>query len=617
MIRVSVTNWPVLAAMLGLPLVLGERPRASEGFTLEVRVVGISGTPVEKSSINLWRLMTEPRRGANDDKTRAREFWREEATGKVWEAIGGVSTSDRWTRSDLAPGTYRVSAGRQVGAPEDLLYSAAEKGMKLVVVPKGDQVIQVAMVGRPLQQAEIENRWGWVATGTVVDEAGRPIEGADVGAATGWGTLMGGGSTKTDGRGRFTLRFGEGILSTDPANVQAAVFNVSMDGYVEKSRSRPGRHLMARRMPEASARHGVDGAKIVLRGIPYPIDFQLARPATIEVDLHGPAGATLAVTSRNDPNEGTYSRQVGPNRWDLVASQAWQFTLYYREQPFPITSFPITLPSAGRYRATLSYKPDRERGVDVLEFATVTRLDGRDIKNQVVGDDPLARPAVPEALQQRGRDLLKKMAETNIAWLGAVPKEAKHYEYRFRLTGQEAQTFKVGDTPSAGAATRGISYFSSVHYLASNPDGVTFRQVEIGDDRITLAYTLKEPITVWAGNGIATKWHGFFSMPWRQGVLVLNSRRLTPLENRSQELTETFAQYIEVGKGLSVPLAIQLDQRGRRFDWTFQVVEPALWLFASSYSDRGEVAARVDQIKVNRKEATVIAQGEHEARKSE
>jgi hypothetical protein len=105
-------------------------------------------------------------------------------------------------------------------------------------------------------------------------------------------------------------------------------------------------------------------------------------------------------------------------------------------------------------------------------------------------------------------------------------------------------------------------------------------------------------------------------MPWREGVLVLDSRRLTPLENRSQKLTETFAQYTELEKGQFVPLAIGVDQHGMRFDWTFQLVEPALWLFASSYCDDNEVTARLDQIRVNGLKAKVIVQGDHTSRKS-
>src|SRR5262249_26865299 len=153
------------------------------------------------------------------------------------------------TIEHLPPGTYRLDASRPAAQLEDLEYSAAESGRKLVVAPRLDQVVQVAMVRRPLEQAEIENRWGWVATGTGVDEAGRPVAGAEVRVATGWYTLRGGGRTNTDGTGRFTLRFAEGIWSRDEANAQAAVFMVAKDGYVERSRSRPGRHLMARRMP--------------------------------------------------------------------------------------------------------------------------------------------------------------------------------------------------------------------------------------------------------------------------------------------------------------------------------------------------------------------------------
>src|SRR5262249_55388967 len=68
------------------------------------------GMPVERSSITLWRLVPEPQRLENEDPTRARFFWRDATTGKVWEPIGSVSTGDRWERDDLGPGTYPATA---------------------------------------------------------------------------------------------------------------------------------------------------------------------------------------------------------------------------------------------------------------------------------------------------------------------------------------------------------------------------------------------------------------------------------------------------------------------------------------------------------------------------
>jgi hypothetical protein len=102
-------------------------------------------------------------------------------------------------------------------------------------------------------------------------------------------------------------------------------------------------------------------------------------------------------------------------------------------------------------------------------------------------------------------------------------------------------------------------------------------------------------------------------MPFREGVLALDTRRFTPIENRSGELRETFSQYVEVEKGRFAPLAIRVDQRGMCFDWTFQVIEPKLWLFAASGTGTDAVDARVDRVRVNGADAKQVARGERRA----
>src|SRR5262249_45231183 len=52
----------ILIAGFGSALDRGALPRAAGPLTLEVRVVGIDGKPVERSSITLWRLVPESRR---------------------------------------------------------------------------------------------------------------------------------------------------------------------------------------------------------------------------------------------------------------------------------------------------------------------------------------------------------------------------------------------------------------------------------------------------------------------------------------------------------------------------------------------------------------------------
>jgi hypothetical protein len=553
--------------------------------------------------------------------------------------LRGVDERGQATIPHVPPGAFVLAASRPASRPEDLEYAAAEKGKVLVVAEGVDQVVTIPMAGRPLTPAEIEARWGWVATGRVVDEFGRPVADAEVRVATGRLTLRGGSTTRTGPDGRFTLRFAEGIWSNDPANAQAAVFSVTKEKFLEKSRSRPGHHMMARQMPDARARRGVEPDRIILKGRPYAIDFVLAEPAVVEVEADGLAqsgsaaaapadfvqvqptaasgralarpGPSLDVVDPNEPDQRGSARSDGPNRWSLLPGRPWRFEVTDPGARTTVRSFPFTLPRAGRYRMALRYTPDQRGGVDLLEILSVTGPVGnREIRDKVVGDDPMARPPVPEDLQHRGREVLRRMAEANWPWLGPVTEGVESYEYRFRFGDDEGQTFRVGGGTGDGDVRRGISHGSPVRHLALHPEAATFRQVEFGTDRITLAYTLKEPIGVWAGNGVEGTWRGFFSMGLRQGVLVLDAHRITPLEGRSEWLRETFSRYVEVGPGRFAPMAIRVEKLKNPemdFQWTFQVVEPGLWLFAASEDESGRIIARVDRVRVNGAEAKPIA----------
>lgn len=680
----------------------------ADDLSLEVRVVGLDGKPVERSTVALWRLVPEAERLKKDDGAGGRYFWHEAEASRTWEGVGSCATSDRWRCGHLAPGTYlatghlghgepvpfgvsepmvldgtrmhnaltlrlkpgptvsfrlvdtangRPLAGARVTitregsdlppswswtlpvtddqgraaiaqlppgtytidafkvayAPEELEYRAVEPKRKLVVSAGVDQVIPAAMAGQALGQDEIDRRWGWIATGRVVDEFGRPVADAEVRVATGRFTLRTGGQTRTGADGRFTVRFGQGWMDPNPASNEAAVFMIRKDGMIEKSRSRPGDHLIARQMPRAGVAPEIPRDRIILKGQPYPIDFVMGESATLDVELSGPADTSLEIAGANDRDRWTAARDLRPNRWEVLPGRPWRFTLPPREDRPVVRSLPLTFPRAGRYHVVLRYTPDRERGVYLLEISSVTGPVGRrEIRDKIVGDDPLALPPVPEALQERGRDILRRMADANRPWLGP-PLEVGTYEYRFRLRDMAGQTIRVDGNPVSPSVRQGITYHSAVHALAANPTAATFRQVDVGDERITLAFTLKQPVGFEAGNGVRNGWFGNFSMPMREGVLVLDARRLTPLECRSDRVAETFSQYVEVAKDRFAPLAIkiqyQYSHREMIFDWAFQVVEPGLWLFAESqYQGHGTVA-RLDQVKVNGADATVIVRG--------
>lgn len=95
--------------------------------------------------------------------------------------------------------------------------------------------------------------------GKVIDEAGKPIAGAQVRAATGYGTLRGGGRTTTNEQGHYTLRFGRGMTVMEDyaplrVGVQAAHFYVEKPGWQLSEEEGYVFYLMTDQTPEQFAK---------------------------------------------------------------------------------------------------------------------------------------------------------------------------------------------------------------------------------------------------------------------------------------------------------------------------------------------------------------------------
>jgi hypothetical protein len=224
-----------------------------------------------------------------------------------------------------------------------------------------------------------------------------------------------------------------------------------------------------------------------------------------------------------------------------------------------------------------------------------------------------AGPAIPEPMlaspeeQAMGRATLRKLREANRVWLVGPSKEVRSYAYDFRLGDRPATRFEVTVETSAGAERQGISYDSAIHRLIQTPDQIAFRHVQVSGEKIILSYLLAEPVRVAIGNGIRSTWTGYFSMGVREGTLVVDAKRLVPLEHSAEGLHETYAQYVDLGHGCFAPLRINVDHSGMAFTWTFRVYEPGLWLFSSARYDTGQaeskVMASIDKVQINGGEA--------------
>lgn len=148
-------------------------------------------------------------------------------------------TSDRGAvqYAHLLSGDFLVEVlGKQARVNQFVQYEPQRDPVRVEAKP-GPQQIEVAVKPRQLLRAEIDRRFPFSVFGRVTDTSGNPVANAVVRAATGAGTLLGGGKTKTDSDGKYLLYFGPGMRTkvSDEApqgvGVQAAHFYVDHAGW--------------------------------------------------------------------------------------------------------------------------------------------------------------------------------------------------------------------------------------------------------------------------------------------------------------------------------------------------------------------------------------------------
>jgi hypothetical protein len=72
----------------------------------------------------------------------------------------------------------------------------------------------------------------WTIVGAVTDGEARPLEGVEIRASCGWGTLRPTGETVSDQQGKYTLRFGPGMRmpSDDGRNAGTQAATILLPG---------------------------------------------------------------------------------------------------------------------------------------------------------------------------------------------------------------------------------------------------------------------------------------------------------------------------------------------------------------------------------------------------
>ncbi|HVU90282.1 MAG TPA: carboxypeptidase-like regulatory domain-containing protein [Pirellulales bacterium] len=263
----------------------------------------------------------------------------------------------------------------------------------------------------PRNAARADDAKPWIAVGRVTDGSGEPMADVKVRAATGMGTLLGGGTTFTDAEGKYELRFGPGILIVNEGPYcQAAAIGATKAGLSERNMNRQGDCVAAlSRVLDAPIdlskldTWGKPAERVFLPGVRKEINFVMvpaARASGRLVDAEGKplAGYSVSLTGKELPpaqnviEHDTTDDQGRFELSDLPGEFAFQFLVEPAERGPPWrawASMPMTFADPGQ----------RALSVAVKSAAGKMQVAGQEFELQIVGEGINWREALAQAVE--------------------------------------------------------------------------------------------------------------------------------------------------------------------------------------------------------------------------
>lgn len=240
----------------------------------------------------------------------------------------------------------------------------------------------------------------WVVRGRVTDAEGNGLANVEVRAATGVGTLLGGGRTKTDDEGRYLLRFGPGMRTNVSEHaplgvgVQAASIYASKPGWSEENLCRHGDLLMTDLTPETlgenAKRWGNKSADdVVFADQPKTVNFVMQPAVVLEgefvessrnwevedqsISITGPdlPPSSSVLTSLKTDDDGKFRVE------NLPIDHEWRFTMRVTKTAIDLESKPFRFDKPGRYRCrlVLEANPSSDSTTLALRVKDLQRID--------------------------------------------------------------------------------------------------------------------------------------------------------------------------------------------------------------------------------------------------
>jgi len=222
----------------------------------------------------------------------------------------------------------------------------------------------------------------FVVQGKVVDQAGKPLEGVEVNASCGMGSLFHTGSAKTNAAGEYRLAFSAGAAVAGTklgVGTQVATISPRLSGWYEIHLGRKGNLLMSDAKDQLKPDDTKAYAGVVGANEPYTLDFVMARSATIrgrlvnefgkplkgvEIQLTGnilpPSCSILAAATTDDDGKFTFD-SVPVWLADPSIALKWRFMvrLLGVRHEMETTDFEVSAESESVQHLTLNSEGDR------------------------------------------------------------------------------------------------------------------------------------------------------------------------------------------------------------------------------------------------------------------
>lgn len=198
-------------------------------------------------------------------------------------------------------------------------------------------------------------------TGTIVDEAGRPLPGVAVTVARGMASLFPTRPVETDEQGHYTVHFEPGMLAYDGVMLQPAIVHAARPGYYEKDLCRAGNLGMAFRRPDQATPDAY--VAIVYPGHPYRLDFTMlpaarVRGQLLNVEKKPLAGISVCLEGERYPATSVLAcektDEQGRFRLESVPLLPYRFTI--GSGRVTIRSDPMLFREAGERQVVLTYR---------------------------------------------------------------------------------------------------------------------------------------------------------------------------------------------------------------------------------------------------------------------